>query len=79
MKKKKEKERISNTIPPTLYFKKILDEMKKKWIQEGLITESFFNGIRLDNEDLVLDYVSGRIRRDFALYVYHQKIESKWK
>ncbi|GAA0149143.1 hypothetical protein LIER_08394 [Lithospermum erythrorhizon] len=35
---------------------------------EGLITESLPNGmfrVRLDNEDLILGYVSGKIRRSF--------------
>nr|QBA67426.1 translation initiation factor 1 [Amphilophium bauhinioides]QBA67441.1 translation initiation factor 1 [Amphilophium glaziovii] len=39
---------------------------EQKWIHEGLITESFPNGmfrVRLDNEDLVLGYVSGKIRQ----------------
>ncbi|CAN6454439.1 unnamed protein product [Victoria cruziana] len=38
---------------------------EQKLIHEGLITESLPNGmfwVRLDNEDLILDYVSGRIR-----------------
>nr|YP_010158208.1 translation initiation factor 1 [Cyrtophyllum fragrans]QRG30307.1 translation initiation factor 1 [Cyrtophyllum fragrans] len=41
---------------------------EQKWIQEGLITESPPNGmfrIRLDNDDLILGYVSGKIRRSF--------------
>nr|YP_009925416.1 translation initiation factor 1 [Lomatogonium perenne]QNH70579.1 translation initiation factor 1 [Lomatogonium perenne] len=41
---------------------------EQKWIQEGLITESLTNGmfrIRLDTDDLILGYVSGRIRRSF--------------
>nr|YP_011003534.1 translational initiation factor 1 [Swertia marginata]WPS65838.1 translational initiation factor 1 [Swertia marginata] len=41
---------------------------EKKWIQEGLITESLPNGmfrIRLDIDDLILGYVSGKIRRSF--------------
>nr|YP_009447317.1 translational initiation factor 1 [Adenocalymma candolleanum]ATY48616.1 translational initiation factor 1 [Adenocalymma candolleanum] len=39
---------------------------EQKWIHEGLITESLPNGmfrVQLDNEDLVLGYVSGKIRR----------------
>nr|YP_009661215.1 translational initiation factor 1 [Amphilophium chocoense]QBA67424.1 translation initiation factor 1 [Amphilophium arenarium]QBA67432.1 translation initiation factor 1 [Amphilophium cremersii]QBA67435.1 translation initiation factor 1 [Amphilophium dasytrichum]QBA67439.1 translation initiation factor 1 [Amphilophium elongatum]QBA67446.1 translation initiation factor 1 [Amphilophium magnoliifolium]QBA67451.1 translation initiation factor 1 [Amphilophium parkeri] len=39
---------------------------EQKWIHEGLITESLPNGmfrVRLDNEDLVLGYVSGKIRQ----------------
>nr|WVH13893.1 translational initiation factor 1 [Lomatogonium carinthiacum] len=41
---------------------------EQKWLQEGLITESLTNGmfrIRLDIDDLILGYVSGRIRRSF--------------
>ncbi|KAL2898269.1 Translation initiation factor IF-1 chloroplastic [Bienertia sinuspersici] len=37
----------------------------QKWIHEGLITESLPNGmfwVRLDNEDLIIGYVSRRIR-----------------
>ncbi|KAK2965088.1 hypothetical protein RJ640_012562, partial [Escallonia rubra] len=39
-----------------------------EWIHEGLITESLPNGmfrVRLDNEDMILGYVSGKIRRSF--------------
>nr|WBU95025.1 translation initiation factor 1 [Cryptolepis sinensis] len=38
---------------------------EEKWIHEGLITESLPNGmfrVRLDNEDLILGYISGKIR-----------------
>nr|YP_010924116.1 translational initiation factor 1 [Dasyphyllum popayanense]WKB10875.1 translational initiation factor 1 [Dasyphyllum popayanense] len=41
---------------------------EQKWIDEGLITESLPNGmfrVRLDNEDMILGYVSGKIRRSF--------------
>nr|YP_010463928.1 translation initiation factor 1 [Fedia cornucopiae]UUL71280.1 translation initiation factor 1 [Fedia cornucopiae] len=41
---------------------------EKKIIYEGLITESLSNGmfrVRLDNEDLILGYISGKIRRGF--------------
>ena len=41
---------------------------EEKLIHEGLIVESLPNGmfrVRLDNEDLILGYVSGRIRRSF--------------
>ena len=41
---------------------------EQKWIHEGLITESLPNGmfrVRLDNEDIILGYVSGKIRRSF--------------
>jgi len=39
---------------------------EEKWIHEGLITESLPNGmfrVRLDNENLILGYISGKIRR----------------
>nr|YP_010028363.1 Translational initiation factor IF-1 [Speirantha gardenii]QOS48748.1 Translational initiation factor IF-1 [Speirantha gardenii]WAW80147.1 translation initiation factor 1 [Speirantha gardenii]WAW82024.1 translation initiation factor 1 [Speirantha gardenii] len=39
---------------------------EQKLIHEGLITESLPNGmfrVRLDNEDLIRGYISGRIRR----------------
>nr|UDF85199.1 translation initiation factor 1 [Pittosporum anomalum]UDF85454.1 translation initiation factor 1 [Pittosporum crassicaule]UDF85963.1 translation initiation factor 1 [Pittosporum ralphii]UDF86048.1 translation initiation factor 1 [Pittosporum rigidum]UDF86303.1 translation initiation factor 1 [Pittosporum umbellatum] len=41
---------------------------EKKWIREGLITEPLPNGmfrIRLDNEDMILGYVSGKILSSF--------------
>ena len=41
-------------------------EKEEKWIHEGLITESRPNGmfrVRLDNENLILGYISGKIRR----------------
>ncbi|MFS7905559.1 hypothetical protein Hanom_Chr01g00049101 [Helianthus anomalus] len=41
---------------------------EQKWIHEGLITESLPNGmfrVRLDNEDMILGYVSGKIRSSF--------------
>nr|YP_009563437.1 initiation factor 1 [Bruinsmia styracoides]QAV59045.1 initiation factor 1 [Bruinsmia styracoides] len=43
-------------------------EKEEKWIYEGLITESLSNGmfrVRLDNEDIILGYISGNIRRRF--------------
>nr|YP_010323874.1 translational initiation factor 1 [Miliusa glochidioides]UKP90023.1 translational initiation factor 1 [Miliusa glochidioides] len=45
-----------------------MKEKEKKSIYEGLITESLSNGmfrVRLDNEDLILGYISGKIRRNF--------------
>lgn len=39
-----------------------------KWVHEGFITESLPNGmfrVRLDNEDLILGYISGKIRQNF--------------
>ncbi|ESR52668.1 translation initiation factor IF-1 [Citrus sinensis] len=40
----------------------------EKWVHEGFITESLPNGmfrVRLDNEDLILGYISGKIRQNF--------------
>nr|AYP35043.1 translational initiation factor 1 [Strelitzia reginae] len=40
---------------------------EEKFIVEGLVTQSFPNGmfrVRLDNENLVLGYISGNIRRN---------------
>ena len=67
---KKTKGGLSNITPPPLVdTSRGLSGMKEqKWIHEGLITESLPNGmfrVRLDNEDLILGYVSGRIRRSF--------------
>ncbi|KAL5572966.1 hypothetical protein UlMin_022563 [Ulmus minor] len=41
---------------------------QQKWTQEGLITESLPNGmfrIKLDNEDMIIGYISGKIRKSF--------------
>nr|QHE50007.1 translation initiation factor 1 [Actinidia cylindrica]QUI77158.1 translation initiation factor 1 [Actinidia cylindrica var. cylindrica] len=41
-------------------------EKEEKWIHEGLITESLPNGmfrVRLDNENLILGYIAGKIRQ----------------
>nr|YP_010965172.1 translational initiation factor 1 [Consolea macracantha]YP_010965258.1 translational initiation factor 1 [Consolea moniliformis]YP_010965344.1 translational initiation factor 1 [Consolea rubescens]WNM91255.1 translational initiation factor 1 [Consolea macracantha]WNM91341.1 translational initiation factor 1 [Consolea moniliformis]WNM91427.1 translational initiation factor 1 [Consolea rubescens] len=40
---------------------------EQKWIVEGLIIQSFPNAmfhVRLDNEQVVLGYISGKIRRN---------------
>nr|QBK82280.1 translation initiation factor 1 [Cyrtosia septentrionalis] len=40
---------------------------EQKIIHEGLITESLPNGmfrVRLDNKDLIIGYISGKIRRN---------------
>nr|WCQ78584.1 translational initiation factor 1 [Galeola lindleyana] len=40
---------------------------EKKLTHEGLITESLPNGmfrVRLDNKDLIIGYISGKIRRN---------------
>ncbi|KAL0001217.1 hypothetical protein SO802_014998 [Lithocarpus litseifolius] len=41
---------------------------EQKWTHEGSITESLPNGmfrVRLDNQDLILGYISGSIRKNF--------------
>ncbi|KAF4386638.1 hypothetical protein CsatB_011730 [Cannabis sativa] len=41
---------------------------QQKWTQEGLVTESLPNGmfrIKLDNEDMIIGYISGKIRKSF--------------
>uniref|UniRef100_A0A2N9H1U0 Translation initiation factor IF-1, chloroplastic n=1 Tax=Fagus sylvatica TaxID=28930 RepID=A0A2N9H1U0_FAGSY len=41
---------------------------EQKWTHEGSITESLPNGmfrVRLDNQDLILGYISGKIRKNF--------------
>ncbi|CAI9274186.1 unnamed protein product [Lactuca saligna] len=43
------------------------DSGEQKWVAKGLITESLPNGmfwVRLENGDMVLGYVSGKIRRN---------------
>nr|URQ21275.1 translational initiation factor 1 [Heptacodium miconioides] len=45
-----------------------MNEKDQKKVYEGLITESLSNGmfrVCLDNEDLILGYISGKIRRSF--------------
>lgn len=44
------------------------DSEQQKWTQEGLVTESLPNGmfrIRLDNADMIIGYISGKIRKSF--------------
>ncbi|KAJ0705600.1 hypothetical protein HanPI659440_Chr14g0575231 [Helianthus annuus] len=43
------------------------DSSEQKWVAKGLITESLPNGmfwVRLENGDVVLGYISGKIRRN---------------
>uniref|UniRef100_A0A649UBK5 Translation initiation factor IF-1 n=2 Tax=Triosteum TaxID=105269 RepID=A0A649UBK5_9DIPS len=45
-----------------------MTKQEPKCIHEGLITESLPNGmfrVHLDNEDLIIGYISGKIRRSF--------------
>lgn len=42
-------------------------EMEEKWVLEGLITDALPNRmfrVRLDNEDLILDYVSEHLQKN---------------
>nr|YP_009570817.1 translation initiation factor 1 [Limonium tenellum]YP_009722536.1 translational initiation factor 1 [Limonium aureum]YP_010241394.1 InfA [Limonium tetragonum]YP_010241477.1 InfA [Limonium bicolor]YP_010464997.1 translation initiation factor 1 [Limonium otolepis]YP_010997468.1 translational initiation factor 1 [Limonium franchetii]QKN99061.1 translational initiation factor 1 [Limonium sinense]QBC67909.1 translation initiation factor 1 [Limonium tenellum]QGN73761.1 translational initiation len=45
-----------------------MPEKEEKTIREGLITESLSNGmfrVHLDNKDMILGYISGKMRRSF--------------
>ncbi|XP_044477256.1 translation initiation factor IF-1, chloroplastic-like [Mangifera indica] len=49
-----------------------------KWVHEGFITESLPNGmfrVRLDNEDLILGYISGKIRQNFIRVLPGDKVK----
>jgi translation initiation factor IF-1 len=51
---------------------------EQKWIHEGLITESRPNGmfrVHLDNEDLILGYISGRIRRSLIRILLGDRVK----
>nr|YP_009571721.1 translation initiation factor 1 [Portulaca grandiflora]QBC69324.1 translation initiation factor 1 [Portulaca grandiflora]UOX27417.1 translational initiation factor 1 [Portulaca grandiflora] len=51
---------------------------QKKWIHEGLITESLPNGmfrVRLDNGDMILGYISGKIRRSFIRILPGERVK----
>ncbi|XP_027355295.1 uncharacterized protein LOC113865120 [Abrus precatorius] len=42
---------------------------EQKWVHEGLIIESLPNGmfrVRLDNQDMILGYISGKIRKNYV-------------
>lgn len=42
---------------------------EQKWTHEGSVTESLPNGmfrVRLDNEDVIIGYISGKIRKNFV-------------
>ncbi|EOY24903.1 Nucleic acid-binding isoform 1 [Theobroma cacao] len=49
--------------------KTVAKQGDKKFVHEGLITESLPNGmfrVLLDNQDLILGYLSGKIRKNFV-------------
>nr|QXO04666.1 initiation factor 1 [Hetaeria oblongifolia]QXO04756.1 initiation factor 1 [Hetaeria youngsayei] len=55
-----------------------MKEKEQKFIHEGLITESLPNGmfrVRLDNQDLILGYISGKIRRSFIRILLGDRVK----
>ncbi|XWS61686.1 hypothetical protein CRYUN_Cryun07bG0147100 [Craigia yunnanensis] len=51
------------------FEKNVAKQGDKKFVHEGLITESLSNGmfrVLLNNQDLVLGYLSGKIRKNFV-------------
>ncbi|KAI3519416.1 hypothetical protein L1887_08508 [Cichorium endivia] len=62
-----ERRRSSGISPLGKSKSKPSDSSEQKWVAKGLITESLPNGmfwVRLENGDVVLGYVSGKIRRN---------------
>ncbi|KAK4751894.1 hypothetical protein SAY87_020692 [Trapa incisa] len=61
-----------------LCAKKTSPGMKEqKWTHEGVIVESLPNGmfrVRLDNEDVILGYISGKIRKNFIRMLPGDKV-----
>ncbi|XP_056173346.1 translation initiation factor IF-1, chloroplastic-like [Syzygium oleosum] len=59
--------------------KKVSQGMKEqKWTHEGVIVESLPNGmfrVRLDNEDVILGYISGKIRKNFIRMLPGDKVK----
>ncbi|KAJ9539573.1 hypothetical protein OSB04_026079 [Centaurea solstitialis] len=58
---------LTGAYPPKPNNSKPSDSSEQKWVAKGLITESLPNGmfwVRLENGDVVLGYVSGKIRRN---------------
>lgn len=62
-----------------LCAKKASQGMKEqKWTHEGVIVESLPNGmfrVRLDNEDVILGYISGKIRKNFIRMLPGDKVK----
>lgn len=51
---------------------------EQKWIHEGVIDETLPNGmfrVRLDNKELILGYISGRIRRAFIRILQGDRVK----
>ncbi|KAJ0017281.1 hypothetical protein Pint_11430 [Pistacia integerrima] len=52
----------------------------EKWVHEGFIIESLPNGmfrVCLDNEDLILGYISGKIRQNFVRVLPGDRVKLK--
>ncbi|KAI3408454.1 S1-like domain-containing protein [Psidium guajava] len=62
-----------------LCAKKTSQGMKEqKWTHEGVIVESLPNGmfrVRLDNADVILGYISGKIRKNFIRMLPGDKVK----
>lgn len=56
-------------VAKSKFEKNVANQGDKKFVHEGLITESLSNGmfrVLLDNKDLILGYLSGKIRKNFV-------------
>ncbi|KAI3800238.1 hypothetical protein L1987_35549 [Smallanthus sonchifolius] len=54
------------------------ESSEQKWVAKGLITESLPNGmfwVRLENGDVVLGYISGKIRRNSIRMLAGDKVK----
>ncbi|XP_022760900.1 uncharacterized protein LOC111307141 isoform X1 [Durio zibethinus] len=59
----------SDRVVKSKFEKTVAKKGDKKFVHEGLITESLSNGmfrVLLDNQDLILGYLSGKIRKNFV-------------
>ncbi|XVF13036.1 hypothetical protein REPUB_Repub08aG0173100 [Reevesia pubescens] len=59
----------SDRVVKSKFEKTVAKQEDKKFVHEGLITESLSNGmfrVLLDNKDLILGYLSGKIRKNFV-------------
>ncbi|TYG42652.1 hypothetical protein ES288_D12G274300v1 [Gossypium darwinii] len=59
----------SDRVFKNKFEKTVAKQGDKKFVHEGLITESLPNGmfrVLLDNKDLILGYLSGKIRKNFV-------------
>ncbi|KAL4385777.1 hypothetical protein GQ457_15G008980 [Hibiscus cannabinus] len=59
----------TDKVVKTKFEKTAVKQGDKKFVHEGLITESLSNGmfrVLLDNKDLIIGYLSGKIRKNFV-------------